>query len=103
MDLTGFTPENPPRLRMQIGRATEPKDVAGKWFCHLTMWATDGIKEIGSLGYFGPFETEESAKIKAREISKEACESVQELMGFTPSGKYFDLKQNGVLRSWDEN
>lgn len=89
-----------PRIQGKVGQATEPPEVAGKWY--FEMWLTSiGGGEGDSLGLFGPWETEEQAKVELRRASQMAVETIEEKMDGKKSGKYIDMKTNSVRR-WDK-
>ena len=92
----------PPRIRGRVGAADEGQGHDGKWFFEISMWTFDGEAQIGEPFQIGPWDTEEIAHIemkKAARIASEACETAA--TGQT-SGKYLDMKNGGVLRSWVE-
>lgn len=88
-----------PRIRGKVGQATEPADVAGKWF--FEMWLSQmGEGEGDSLGMFGPFDTEEQAQAELRNACQLACEAIEKKMTGEISGHYIDMKSN-ELKKWE--
>lgn len=88
-----------PRIQGKVGKATEPPEVAGKWF--FEMWLSElGGARCDSLGLFGPWETEEVAQAELRRASQLACEAIEKAVDGKTSGKYVDIKSN-LTRRWD--
>jgi len=89
-----------PRIQGKVGQADQTSDpeFRGKWF--FTMWLSSiGGGEGSEIGQWGPFNTEEEAKIALKECAQIACEAAGEKMhGYIP-GKYIDMKDN-TLKSW---
>jgi hypothetical protein len=87
-----------PRIQGKVGQATEPAEVAGKWF--FTIWVTVmGSGESEEFGPYGPWDTEIIAKreleIACRQISDTIAENIP---GGVP-GQYLDMKDN-KLKKW---
>lgn len=93
----------PPRIRAVAGQADHPPEMVGKWFFELSLWDFTGEKRLGDTLTFGPWPDEKTAKDEMRKAGRLACESVEKGYGFEPGGKFLDMKNGGVLRSWEEN
>lgn len=92
------------RIRSESGQCDDPKDEHfNKWFCRVSLWSVDGEEEIGTLGMWGPFETQKMAQARGKEVGKFAAEEIEKLLDGKASGKYLDMKNGGVLRSWQEH
>lgn len=88
-----------PRIRGRVGQATEPSEMAGKWF--FEMFITDlGGGEGTSMGQFGPWDDEKSALAELRKACRLACEAIEKEVVGKVSGKFIDMQTNEV-RSWD--
>ena len=90
-----------PRIQARVGQASEPADVAGKWFFEMFLSSLGGGNEPLSMGQFGPWDTEEIAHKEMRRACKLACETIEEKMSGQKSGKYIDMKTNET-RDWNE-
>lgn len=88
-----------PRIRGKIGIATEPEDIAGKYFFEVFLTYI-GCGEGGSLGEFGPFDTEKEAQAELRDVCKFVSQKVEEELTGGVSGKYIDMKTNET-RDWN--
>lgn len=92
-----------PRIRGRVGQAEEAgHEHNGKWFFELYFSVLGGGTDDKPLGVFGPYETEQEAKVALKGAAKMACEVVEKDATGTTSGKYLDLRTNEV-RPWDEN
>jgi hypothetical protein len=90
-----------PRIKGRVGQATEPPEVAGKWFFELFLTTLGGGTEMTPMGTFGPFDTELEAKTELKSAARMACEVIEKDISGTTSGKHIDMKTNEV-RPWDE-
>jgi hypothetical protein len=90
-----------PRIRGKVGQAFEPEEMKGKWF--FEMWVTPvGGGEGASLGFFGPWDTEEKAKQELQVAARMACETIEKKVMGQVSGKYIDMKTNETM-NWDKH
>ncbi len=92
------------RIRCQSGQIDQPghKDDK-KWVTEVSLWDFTGETQFGVLGTYGPFETHDQAVAHGKKVCKIAADTIEEkIMGRT-SGKYLDMKNGGVMRSWNEN
>lgn len=95
---------NPPRIRAQSFQFESPTEWKDKWGFEISMWSLDGETRIGdAIGMFGPFDTQEMAVAASKDAAKLVCEDIEKRMTGEVSGKYLDLKNGAVLRSWMEN
>lgn len=92
-----------PRIRGKVGQATDPAEVAGKWFFELSMWDYTGEKMVGEPWTIGPWETEAKAHEEMLVACRIACETIEKAHGEEPSGKFLDMKNGGVLRPWESH
>lgn len=90
-----------PRIRGKVGQATEPADVAGKWFFELSIWDFTGEHLIGEPWNIGPWDSEEIAHEEMRRACRLACGAIEKSHGQEPSKDFLDMKNGGILRSWD--
>jgi len=94
----------PPRIRAQSGQIEEPEELKGKWCFTISMWSFDGEEMIGEpIGPFGPYETQKEAIEQSKKAAQQACEQIELREVGQVSGKYIDMKNGGLLRSWMEN
>lgn len=93
----------PPRIRGRAGIAQPGQGVDGKWFFEITVWDLAGEKQFGDALQLGPFETEEIAKDIGFKATREVSEAFEKQAGFEPSGKFLDLKNGAILRSWESH
>lgn len=92
-----------PRIRGKVGQCTEDKEKpqnVGKWFFEiwLSELGSGEPKDSESLGFFGPWESEEIAHrelLVATQLVSDEC--AKKLNGIP--GKYIDMKDN-VLKDW---
>jgi hypothetical protein len=93
----------PPRIRGKVGQAEDGQGVDGKWFFSIFV-ATFYGENIGEpIGPFGPFDTEQKAMEEMRQACQKAAEVYEVHETGKTSGKYMDMLNGGVLRTWDEN
>jgi hypothetical protein len=74
-----------------------------KWFIEVSVWDLAGEKELFEGWSIGPWDTEKIAKSKMREVAKVISDAITESVDGRPALKYIDMKQGGLLRSWEEN
>ena len=94
---------NPPRIRSRSFQFDEPIEWKDKWGFDISLWTFDGEAQIGECGMFGPYETQELAIIASKGAAKLVCESMEKKAIGEVSGKYLDMKNGGVLRSWEDH
>ncbi len=90
-----------PRIRGRAGQAEEGEH-KGKWFYDASFWTFDGETQIGDVFQIGPFDTEEIACEKGREMVRFISEVIEKEETGGVSGKYIDMKNGGVLRPWKQ-
>lgn len=91
-----------PRLRGRVAEIELPIEDKGKFCYELSLWTFDGETQVGEPWLFGPFASEAVAMEKGKEIVKFAAEAIEKDMTGEVSGKFFDLKNGGILRPWAE-
>jgi hypothetical protein len=93
---------NVPRIRGRTGVADEGEH-KGKWFYEISLWDLSGEREAGPPFQFGPFDDEKVAGDFGRNKVRELSEYLENIITGEKSGRYFDLKNGGIMRPWDEN
>lgn len=93
----------PPRIRGRTAQIETPIEDAGKWVYELSFWEITGEKQIGEPMLFGPFNSEDHAHEEGMRLVQRACETIEKEETGQTSGKYFDLKNGGVMRPWQEH
>lgn len=91
-----------PRIRGRAGIADEGEH-KGKWFYEISIWDLSGENEAGPPFQFGPFDSEKKACEFGRNKTKDVSQFIEELVTGEKSGRYFDLKNGGIMRDWEEN
>lgn len=91
-----------PRIRARVGQATEPPEMAGKYFVELSLWTLDGETLIGDWN-IGPWDTEEIAKKEMMRATQLVSQGIEKEMTGKMSDRYFDLKNGGVMRPWKDH
>lgn len=95
---------NIPRIRCKSGQIESPPELAGKWCFTVSLWTFDGETQIGDdIGPFGAFDTQEQAINESKKAAQMACEDIEKNVDGKVSGKYLDMKNGGIMRSWVEN
>jgi hypothetical protein len=93
-----------PRIRARVGKVDDPPEWRGQWCFEISVWTLDGETQIGNpIGPFGPYKTKKEATEKMNEAVRMCCERAEIMVDGKPSGKYFDLKNGGVMRRWETN
>lgn len=93
----------PFRIRTQSGQIESPPELAGKWAFEISFWSLDGETKLNAMGPFGAFETQKEAITESKKAARMASEEFEKAIVGKTSGKYFDMKNGGTLRPWDEN
>lgn len=88
-----------PRIRGRVGQATEPPEMAGKWFFEMFLTEMGG-GDGESMGQFGPWDDEKTALAELRSACRLACEAIEKRVTGKVSGRFIDMQTNEV-RSWD--
>lgn len=86
-----------PRIRGRTGQGED-----GKFYNELSLWDFGGENQIGESFTFGPYETREEGLTALKEQAKTASDACEISAGGEPSGRYLDMKNGGILRSWVE-
>ncbi len=89
-----------PRIQGKVGQATEPEEFKGKFFFEIWLTTLGGEDKKRSLGQFGPFETEATAREALIGAVRHVSEECERLIAGEVSGQYIDMKTNSVRR-WD--
>lgn len=94
-----------PRFRGKIGQGAEDErpEYRGKWFFNITVAQLDGSLIGEPIGPIGPWETEQKAMEELKKAIRICAETYEKKVTGGTSGKYIDLKNDGVLRDWDEH
>lgn len=90
-----------PRIRGRTGIAQEGEH-KGKWFYEVSIWDLSGEHQAGDPFQFGPFDSEEIAHTKGREIVKDLVQHLEEKATGKKSGRFLDMKNGGIMRPWEE-
>jgi hypothetical protein len=92
-----------PRIRGTIGKVAEPSECEGMFCFEISIWDFSGTTRISEpIGPFGPFPSHEEAMIEMKKAIRIACHEAQKMHGCEVSEEYLDLKNGGMLRSWNE-
>lgn len=90
-----------PRIRGRAGQAQEGEHT-GKWFYEVSIWDLSGEHQAGPPFQFGPFDSEDVACAKGREIVRDISEYLEKKETGEVSGRYLDLKNGAIMRPWEE-
>ncbi len=91
-----------PRIRGRAGicDSGEHKD---KWFYEISVWDLTGEYQAGPPFQFGPFNSENEACLKGRDIVKDLSEFLEKESTGCLSGRFLDMKNGGIMRPWENN
>lgn len=95
-----------PRIRGRLAQINEPEEPAihNKWVYEIQLWNLEGTKQMCEpYGPYGPYDTDQLAAVAMKQAVREVCEIWQENALGGVTGEYFDLKNGGVVRKWDEH
>ena len=91
-----------PRIRGRIGEISEPKELQGKFAFEVSIWSFDGEKQLSDpIGPYGPFETHAEAQAEMKNVVRMISEAIEKNETGKLSGSYLDMKNGGILRSWN--
>lgn len=91
------------RFKGRVGVIEDPPELVGKFAYTITVHSLDGSEQYGEPITRGPFDTEKEAQRSMRDHIRYGCDEAQRVVGKEPDGKYIDLVNGDVERSWDEH
>ena len=95
---------NTPRIRCSSFQAeSDDKKYNGKWFFVLSVWDFIGETMTYEHQPIGPFETQKEAIEESKRAARIVSEMFEKEFTGQIGGQYLDLKNGGILRSWNEN
>lgn len=91
-----------PRLKGRVGEIEPGQGHDGKWAFEIHFCDISG-KSLGEPFTAGPYETEKEALKEIKGALKFCCEEFEKKTTGQVSGKFFDMNQGGIVRSWEEH
>ncbi|MCB0415783.1 MAG: hypothetical protein KDD50_15705 [Bdellovibrionales bacterium] len=68
----------------------------------ISLWDFYGKTNYGSMGDFGPWDTEDEAHAQLKEAGHLAIEAIEEKMTGQKSGEVMDMLAGGILKPWNQ-